>query len=324
MKKQKLFEKDINLNNFELAIDRIIEEKINDKNAINEYIKYNNLMTQNEIFTHKSIILGKDIYNMNIYKEYPDMKYFCKTKLPEINDFEKDFKSLEENKEEYPIINFLFDKNSNIKYLSYLPTINKLCNHVINYCSYRFSREEAKVKLIKNEIKIDDKLIDDFIDIYNKLRPIIKRYECHEFKDKNGNLYFNDLRNEQILSNFCVDIREFNYGMVLASLYKEMINWQNQFINIVLNSKNKYHNNYSDLFKQKIMIQDCNENDIVKFPSNDIINEIIVKNSCQKNYGIISYDFNLIEEELASIILPSIKKFYSDNDNNNLRYLIYQ
>ena len=324
MKKQKLFEKDINLNNFELAIDKIIEEKINDKNAINEYIKYNNSMTQNEIFTHKSIILGKDIYNMNIYKEYPDMKYFCKTKLPEINDFEKDFKSLEENKEVYPIINFFLDKNSNIKYLSYLPTINKLCNHVINYCSYRFSREEAKVKLIKNEIKIDDKLIDDFIDIYNKLRPIIKMYECHEFKDKNGNLYFNDLRNEQILSNFCVDIGEFNYGMVLASLYKEMINWQNQFINIVLNSKNKYHNNYSDLFKQKIMIQDCNENDIVKFPSNDIINEIIVKNSCQKNYGIIYYDFNLIEEELASIILPSIKKFYSDKDDNYLRYVIYQ
>ena len=325
MKQQKLFEKDENLKNFESAIDKIVEEKINNKNAIDEYIKYNNLMIKIENISDKSIILEQNINNVNIYKEYPDMKYFCKTKLPELNDFEKEFKSLEENKDLYPIINFFLDKNSNIKYLEYLPTINKLCNHVINYCSYRLSREEAQKKLIKNEIKINDNLIDNFIDIYNKLRPLIESYECHEFKDKNGNLYFNDLNNEQNLSNFCVDIGEFNYGMVLAALYKEMINWQNQFINIVLNSKNNYHKNYTDLFKQKVMIQDCNENDIIKFPSNDIImNEIIITNSYQKNYGIIYYNFNLIEEELASKILPSIKKFFNDNDNNYLRYVVYQ
>ena len=325
MKKEKSFEKEINLNNFENSIDRIVEEEINNQQAINSYINYNNLMLKIEKVSDKSIILERDSYNVNIYNEYPDMKYFCKTILPELNDFEKEFNSLEENKELYPIINFFLDKNSNIKYLKELPTINKLCNHVINYCSYKFSREEAKNKFIKNEIKNNDKLIDDFIEIYIKLRPVIKRYECHEFKDKHGNLYFNDLSNDQYLSNFCVDIGEFNYGMVLAALYKEMINWQNQFINVVLNSKNKYHKNYSDLFKQEIMIQDCNENDIIKFPSGDeIMNDIIIKNSYQKNFGLIYYDFNMIEEELASNILPLIKKFFSDNDNNCLRYVIYQ
>ena len=325
MKRQKLFERDIDLNNFEKEIDRIIEENINNKYSINKYIKYNNLMLKIEQFSDKSIILENDINNTYIYNEYPDMKYFSKTKLPDLSDFEKEFNSLEENKDLYPIINFVLDRNSNIKYLEDLPTINKLCNQVINFCSYRFSREEAKEKFIKNEIKNQDKLIDDFIEIYKKLRPIIKKYEYHDFKDKQGNLYFNDLGNEQKISNFCVDIGEFNYGMVLAAIYKQMINWQNQFINVVLNSKNRYHKNYSELFKQEIMIQDCNENDLIKFPlKQEVMDDIIIKNSYQKDFGLIYYNFNLIEEELASNILPSIKRFYSNNDNNCLRYVIYQ
>ena len=166
--------------------------------------------------------------------------------------------------------------------------------------------------------------IDKFINIYEKLRPLIKQYECHKFKDKKGNLYFNDLTNNQYLSNFSVDIGEFDYGMVLAALYKELINWQNNFINIVLNSKNLYYKNYSELFKQEIMIQDCTESDIIKFPSNkEIMNDIIIKNSYQNNYGVIHYYYQLIEEELASKILPSIKRFISNNDKC-LRYIIYQ
>ena len=324
MKKQKLFNTDVNLNNFELAIDRIVIEEMNNKKAVDEYRVRNNLITKTEKMSDKSIILELDINNFNLEKDYPDMKYFSKTKLPELNDFQKEFISLEENKDKYPIINYILDKNSKYKYLKYLPIINKLCNNIINYCSYRMSREEAKEKLIKNEIKNNDEFIDNFIDIYNKLRPYIKRYECHEFKDRDGKLYFNDLSNDLKLSNFCVDIGEFNYGMVLAATYKEMINWQNQFINVVLNSKNEYHKNYSDLFKQEIMIQDCNENDIINFPSNEeFMNDIIIHNSYQKNFGIIQYNFGLIEEELASIILPQIKKFNS-NDDNCLRYVIYQ
>ena len=72
------------------------------------------------------------------------------------------------------------------------------------------------------------------------------------------------------------------------------------------------------------MIQDCNENDIIKLPSIDsIMNEIIIKNSYQKNFGIIKYNYDFIEKELASKILPQIKKFVSNNENC-LRYVIYQ
>jgi len=80
-----------------------------------------------------------------------------------------------------------------------------------------------------------EELIDKFITYYQKLRPLIKQYECHAFSDKNKRMYFNDLFNSQYLSNFCVDVGEFDYGIVLAAMYKEMINWQNYFINAVIN-----------------------------------------------------------------------------------------
>ena len=252
------------------------------------------------------------------------MKYFIKSKLPKLKKLKKEFNSLEENAENYPILNYILDENSIIRNLKYLPTINNLCNYMIKYCSYKFTREDAKKIKIKEEIRDSDELIDKFIEIYNKLRPLIKQIDCKELKNKNGELYFNDLSNEQYLSNFCVDIGEFNYGFVLTGIYREMISWQNEFINVVLNSKNINHKNFSDLFEQEIMIQDCTENDILQFPSiKQIMNENIIKNTYRKDYGIIYYNYELIEEELASLILPSIKRFVSDNENC-LRYVIYQ
>ena len=327
MKKQTDFSTETKLNNFEKEIDKIVQEELLNQKAIQDYIDNNDIMLDNNEISDKSIILENNVFNVKIDKIYPDMKYFNITKLPKIEAFIKEFNSLEENKDYYPIINYMidiFEKNTNIINLKYLPTMNQLCNNVINYCSYRLSRDEAKTKLIKDELRDCNELIDNFISIYQKMRKMIKQYECHELKDKDGNLYFNDLNNNQYLSNFCVDVGEFNYGMVLTAIYKEMINWQNEFINIVLNSKNVYYKNYTGLLEQEIMIQDCTENEIVKFPDTKLImNDIIIKHSYQKNYGVIIYNYQLIEEELASRILPSIKRFISDDDTC-LRYVIYQ
>ena len=324
MKQQKNFNYDLKLNTFEKEIEKIINDAMINKEIINEYINNNNIMTDSIGFSDRLIILENDIFNINIEKNYPDMKYFKKSKLPKIKDFKKEFNSLEENSDNYPLINYILDEHSNIKYLKYLPSINNLCNRVINYCSYRYSRQEAKKIDIREEFANLCEEIKEFIKIYNKLRPLIKQIDCRELHDKNGNLYFNDLINEQYLSNFCVDLGEFNYGYVLTGIYREMINWQNQFINVVLNSKNLNNKNYSELFEQEIMIQDSTENDIIKFPSiKEIKNDVIIKNSFPKNYGIIFYNYELIEEELASMILPSIKKFVSDNEKC-LRYVIYQ
>ena len=47
--------------------------------------------------------------------------------------------------------------------------------------------------------------------------------------------------------------------------------------------------------------------------------DYILKNTVTKDYGIIEYNFKLIEEELSENILPKIKRF-----NKNLKYVIYQ
>ena len=114
-----------------------------------------------------------------------------------------------------------------------LPTINKLCNYMINYVSFRYSREEAKNILFSKEIideKINEKLLSDFLEIYKKIRPYIKQEGCHEF----GDLY-NDLDNNTYLSNLCVDSGELGFGLVLLAMYEEMANWQNSFIDKAIN-----------------------------------------------------------------------------------------
>ena len=112
--------------------------------------------------------------------------------------------------------------------------------------------------------------------------------------------------------------------MVLASIYKKMIYWQNSFINQVLYSKNESHKKYKEIYENEIMIQDCNDNDIIVLPTDDnLMKNYILKNSDKKKYGIIDYNFKLIEEELASEILPNIKKFISEDDKC-LKYVVYQ
>ena len=325
MKRKKYFNDYKDLESFEKEIEVIIQTELNDNGLLNEYIKDNDIMTENLEPSDKLIILENDINNTNINNKYPDMKYFRISKLPDANDFVISFKSLEENKELYPIINYILDDKSNIKYLKYLPIINQVCNKLLNYCSYKLSREEAKKTMINKDITIiDEKVLEKFIEIYGKLRPFVEKYEHFVFKDKKGNMLFNNLKKERFLSNFCVDIGDCDYGMVLASIYTKMISWQNQFINLVIHSKNISDKNYSGLFENEIMIQDCSESDIIKLPSIDeIMNDIIIKNSSQKNFGVIIYNYDSIEKELASKYLPQIKKFISKSDTC-LRYVIYQ
>ena len=321
MNNVKYFTNDKLLKNFEKEIDDIIQSEIKDKYLINEYYNRNKIIIDMEKPSDKLIILDNDEYYLNSYYEFKDMKYFRIIESSNFENFKQKFESLEENKIYFPIINLILDKdyNDRIKYLQYLPIINKVSNSVIDYCSYNISRDEANSKLKINDIKFDtieEKDINNFIVAYQELRPLIEQYECHVFE----NTDFNDLKKENYLSNFCVDIGDINYGMVLSSIYLKMISWQNEFINIVMNSKNISDKNYSGFYENEIMIQDCNKNDIIKFPS---INDLIIKYSYYTMSGEVKYNYNYIEKKLASDILPKIKKFVSQNDKC-LRYVIYQ
>ena len=335
--------------NFEKEINNIINEKINDNESfVDKYIKLNNNLLEIEPFSEKSIILEVEPFEIYSNDEYPEIKYFYKSKLPNKENFIDRFNSNILNKTKYPIINMIINSritNKNLKLLKYLPIINDLCNYIIKNYSYKYSREEAKQKNIFSEIKEEKYklLINKFYKIYKKLRPYAKKYDCYNIA--NG---FNNLENEPFLSNFCIDTHEINYGMVIASIYMTLIEIQNSFINTIINSGNKNIKNYSK-FIIKIMIQDCNKDEIVKLPSFDDNNEdneddiellnddidnnaynnekidlmkIIISNSYYYNNNYLKYNFDSIEDSLASFILPKIKSFYSSE--NCLRTIIYQ
>ena len=326
---KQFFKSEKDLKSFEKSIEKIIENKLKDKELIINYLKNRNENIDIEPNEELAILTEEEKYNNNwksLNERYNELDYFTYNKLPSFEDFKKEFYYYEKNKDNYPIINYILDDNSYIKYLKYLPKINELCNYMISYCSYKYTREEANNIKISEEIKDKDDLIEQFMDIYEELRPFVEHYECHIFKNKEGINYFNSLKNEKhkYLSNFCVDIGEFNYGMVLASIYKIMIYWQNSFINKIIYSNNESHKKYKELFENEIMIQDSNEDYIISFPkSNDLMKKYIIKNSYQNKYGILIYNFKLIEKELASDILPNIKKYVSDDDKC-LKYVVYQ
>ena len=249
-----------------------------------------------------------------------ELDHFSFSKLPTIEDFRNEFYYFDKNKEKYPIINYILDNNSTIKFLQHLPTINELCNFMIDYCSYKFTREDAYKIKIYDVLNDKNDLINKFMDIFDELSIFVTKYEGHSFNDN-----FNSLKNEknQYLANFCVDIGEVNYGMVLAAIYKLLIYWQNSFINQAL-----YYNNrseeYKELFENEIMIQDCYKGDIISLPSpEDLMEKYVLKNTYKKKYDLFDYNFEIIEEELASDILPNIKKFVADN-NKCLKYVVYQ
>ena len=66
------------------------------------------------------------------------------------------------------------------------------------------------------------------------------------------------------------------FGLVLYAIYEKMIGWQNSFINEVINSENIQIKSYKDLFNCKIMIQDCEKDQILNLPKFD--NEITLRN----------------------------------------------
>ena len=107
--------------------------------------------------------------------------------------------------------------------------------------------------------------------------------------------------------------------MVIATIYYKLIDWQNTFIDDIKNSGNKIYEDFKELFENDIMIQKCESSEVVILPSkNELLKDYILKNTVTKDYGIIEYNFKLIEEELCENILPKIKRF-----NKNLKYVIY-
>ena len=322
-----------NATKFEEDINEIINSLISDKNKVNLFKeKSKQILNINQ---NSSKVIIQEIFPFNKYDEieFPNFRYFYLSELPSKDHFISLYDSMNGFNEKYPMLNkIIYDKEfkNKEKIMKNLPKINELCNFMINFISYKYSREEAKKKLIVKEI-IDDKieLIKDFIKIYNEIRP----YFNQQFGNKYLKMEFNQLK----LADLCVDSSEEGYGSVLYTIYKEMIEWQNEFINSIINLGKQEIQIYKELFDMKIMIQDCEDDQIMELPKfdeylnidenkNEKMNQkyeinllkIICDNSSRKEYKV-KYNLPEIEKKLVSNILAKIKSF-----KNDIRTVVYK
>ena len=116
--------------------------------------------------------------------------------------------------------------------------------------------------------------------------------------------------------------------MYLTSAYEYMIEWQNDFINLIINNNKNdgILSKYISLLEQEINVQEAKSNEIINIDEN-VFNKfynLLLANLMRKSLLAdkkdtlnkfkdinfeYSFDFNFIEEELGKLILPGIKKF---------------
>ena len=334
---------------FEKEVDNyimsIISKKENIEQLKEQYGKLNNELNTFDPKSIKEIILGN--YDPSIYEQelYPDIQYYSISNIQNYDTFVRKFNSSKENENKYSLINLLIKRDEDLTLnainMKNLDNINKLTNILLNIYSYKISRDDAKVKLLKDEI---DKIIDNynemnptkinneeefieqyikpFIESWDLIKEKSTQYKCRILRE-NGQKPL-DLSIDKKLAYFLVDDGDIDGGMFLASAYQHFIEWQNAFINVIIgkNNMNGILNSYVPLLEQEIDVQDANREEIINIDDkifksfNDLIFHSSMRNIFDsenkinyKNYNNIIYNFDYIEEELAKNILPGKKKF---------------
>ena len=332
------FKTDEKCKNFEILFENTINEILNNTKGIKEYEEINSNLMNFEPLSDMAIIYEKFppyIYDKNTY---PDFEFFINTITPDIETFKKKFSFLTNTEDKYPLLKIILTQDMDkIELLKLIPKFNKLSNYLLEKCSFKFSRESANNTKLKSEFnynEIKDDLLN-FIDSWNKIRPIIENYGCKQFKN-NGVKYFTEINTNSPISYFLVDEGEFGYGMVLAAIYKKLIEFQNTFLNQIINSKSEILSCFKQQLNQEIMIQDASLNEIIDLNriNNNILNDIIIKNTIPNifntyktekkinfnNIRLFEHNYENIEKELGSLLLPGLRKFKPDE----LRFVTYK
>ena len=288
----------------------------------------------------KSIITEEILPNEKIYEDYPLLKYFTYTEYRTRNDFMKKLESDKDYKIKYPLLYEYIkeqNKDSNVRKLFYLYYYNEFCNYMIDYYSYKISREEAKNSTLENELIFKDKSFsikfNNFCACWKAIGKEAVIYQKIKLEEKK------EYTKSDKLIYFLNDINEQGNGMYLAAGYEQFINWQNIFLQYLIdNSKNNPNIEfYLNKMKKKIPICEANTSQTVLISScfsgsyyedfDDLINTFSRRDIFNNdgtinylNYNSFIYDISSIEGELAKLILPGKCLF---EDSNILNCIIY-
>ena len=349
-----------NFDNFEKEVNDYIMGIINDKKNIENlnktYQKENSDLLSFDPQSMKEIIQAK--FDPSIYDKdkYPDINYYSISNINNFNTFVNCFNISEENKKNYALINILINKDmeltQNAINMKNLLNINNLENLLLNIYSFKISREDGKIKKLKDEIGYIDDLynefnavkldknefekqyISPFLKSWDSIKKTSIQYKCRILRELEKGEKPLEMTTDNTLNYFLVDDGDKEGGMFLAAAYQNFIIWQNNFINEII-SKNGIKgilNSYIPKLEQEIFVQDATKDEIIDINDSvyKLFYELISTHSMRnifdkenkinyKNYNEIKYDYELIEEELGKLILPGLKKFKIDK----IRFITY-
>ena len=319
---------------FEEEIEKLLEESYKEYNEYSKkYLEINQEALQIDKYNMKSLMLENNDVNDYDENKYPFYRLFLMTTYPTKENFINELKKVPYYERKYPLLNlYLLVDNKEKELIKYLPDFNEFTNFMIDNYSYKVSREEASNKLIKDEdiYKMNQGGFKDkfkrFINIWKKLKVYATKYGCRDDMPEI------DLDENKSLAHFLNDNGELCKGMYIAAAYQKFINWQNVFLDRLIEPlrQSGILHHFVKNMKKKIDIQKAKKNEVLNFDKiNELFMEIIYENSKRNvfmeddkinylNYKQFIYDFESIEKKLGEIILPGKVKF-----NENLKFVTY-
>ena len=319
---------------FEEEIEQILEESYkNYEEYSKKYIEKNKNALQLDKDNMKTLVNEMD--DIDQYDNLPFYKFFLMTTYPTKDNFINELKKVPEFEIKYPLLNsYLIIENKEKELIKYLPEFNEFSNFMIDFYSYKISREEASKKIIKEEeIYKENKrgfqdMFKRFKKIWVHLKPYAVKFGC---RDEMPPV---DLNENTTLAHFLNDDGELLKGMYIASAYEKFITWQNTFLDQLIEPlrQNGILHHFVQNMGKCIDVQNAKKNETLNFDSiNEAFNEILFdashrniftqdKNINYLNYKQFIYDFDYIEKNLGEILLPGKVKF---NGTETLRFVTY-
>ena len=332
----KCFKTDNDRINFEKQVDDLINECIKEyPNYSKNYDEQNKKQLELDINGLKTFVTELVPPTKEFYpeKDYPMFNYFILTKYKT----EEDMMKRMNNNEKYPLLNQLIAGNPSVKKLVNLPAFNEFTNYMVENYSFKISREDAKTKKLSSMDIVKrpefNQKFNNFIKSWDEIKSEAKKYKCrHEMPVKN-------LSKDDNLICFLNDNGELLNGMYLASACQNFIEWQNTFLQPIVDGYqfNGILHPYVENIQRKIPVQDAKSDQIVlinerfsktkyrdlfdviySFSGRNIFNEKGMIN--YSDYNSFVYDYNAIEEELGKILLPGVCQFEGEDDLNFITF----
>ena len=343
--------------NFENEIEKLINKIIeNYENNSKTYLEVNIEQLQLNKDNMKSLVLEN--FDVDLYKEnlYPFYKYFLMTTYPSEKKLLLELQKIPEYEKKYPILtayleiiqgkikgedNIIRDENYYLpqkeELIKYLPEFNEFSNLMIDIYSYKISRKEAsKIKLNTEEIYEYNKggfkdSCDKFINIWKKIGPYAVKYEDQILNEK---ILKSDMTLDYFLNDIEVKDNVKGNGMYIASAYQNFIDWQNNFLNKLIEPlrNNPFLNHFLKNIEKKIDVQKAKKVNVLNFSTvKESFSEKIFEN-CKRdifiddqkinyiNYTKLIFDFDSIENYLGIELLVNKTRF---NDYKKLKFVTY-